>query len=248
MRILFTAVFSALSLMAFSQNTKTNSTKPAPAQPPAEQKANQAPSSAAILTQHFLKKYATAARWNDFDVAKDALYDLIMENPTNDSLIFTLAYYYYENQKAASALLVSQDLLARNPKNLTYLELAAVSAESLGVYDKSLQYFESLYLLSNNINTLYKVAFLQYDLKKIPECQANTDILLSNKEADAIKVVFNDAENNPKEYPMKAAVLNLKGLLAMEGGDKVAAKKAYEEALALAPDFIPAKQNLNKLK
>lgn len=68
------------------------------------------------LTEHFYKKYVTAIQWNDYDVAKDALYDLIVENPQNDSLIFSLAYYYYQNEKYAPAVLVSQQLLTRNPK------------------------------------------------------------------------------------------------------------------------------------
>lgn len=201
------------------------------------------------LTEHFYKKYATALQWNDYDVAKDALYDLIVENPQNDSLIFNLAYYYFENQKYVSAVLVSQQLLARNPKNTTALEISAVGYESMGVGDRALQNYESLYLLTNSIATLYKMAFLQYDLKKFPESIASVDILLANKELDSSKVVFNDVENKPKEYPMKVSILNLKGLIQLDHfGDKEAAKKIFEEALAIAPDFIPAKQNLVKIK
>jgi hypothetical protein len=31
-------------------------------------------------------------------------------------------------------------------------------------------------------------------------------------------------------------------------GDKAAAKKIFEEALAIAPDFVPVKQNMAKVK
>ncbi len=201
------------------------------------------------LTEHFYKKYVTALQWNDNEVAKDALYDLIIENPQNDSLIFNLAYYYHENQKHVSAVLVSQQLLARNPKNTTALEISAIGYETMGVPDRALQNYESLYLLTNNIATLYKMAFLQYDLKRFTEGLASIDILLSNNELDSAKVVFNDVENKPKEYPMKVSILNLKGLIQQEHfGDKAAAKKSFEEALAISPDFIPAKQNVVKLK
>ncbi|MBN8578180.1 MAG: hypothetical protein J0L66_14640 [Cytophagales bacterium] len=218
-----------------------------PAQP--QQPAPQPVSVTSALTEHFYKKYVTAVQWNDFEVAKSALYDLIIENPQNDSLIMSLAYHYYENQQHVPAVLVSQQLLTRNPKNVTALEIAAIGYEAMGVRDRALQSYESLYLLTNNINMLYKAAFLQHDLKRYNEAINSIDILLTNKDVDAAKVVFNDVENKPKEYPMKAALFNLKGLAVLDHlGDKQAAKKLFEQALALASDFVPAKQNLNKLK
>lgn len=242
-------VASSLSFCAYAQAQK----KPVKAEPaktetpqkqtePAKQPVNP-------ITEHFYKKYVTAIQWNDYDVAKDALYDLIIENPQNDSLIFSLAYFYYENEKYASAVLVSQQLLARNPKNTIALEMTAVGYEVMGVKDRSLQSYESLYLLTNTITTLYKMAFLQFDLKRYAECLASIDALLTKAEIDTQKVVFNDAEKKPKEYSMKVAVLNLKGLAVQEHlGDKEAAKKLFEEALAIAPDFVLAKQNLAKVK
>ncbi|HEV8513645.1 MAG TPA: hypothetical protein VGQ59_10225 [Cyclobacteriaceae bacterium] len=200
------------------------------------------------LTQHYAMKYSLALQWGDQEVAKDALYDLIIENQGNDSIIYDLAIYYYQSQKYAPAVLVSQELLKRNPKNVAALEIAAVGCENLGVPDRSLQYYESLYLLQNNPTVLYKMAFLQYRLKRYKESITSIDILMADKAAESLKVNYNDAAGKQKEYPMKVALLNLKGLVAQEQGDKVAAKKLYDEALALAPDFAPAKENVTKLK
>ncbi len=201
-----------------------------------------------VLTQHFYAKYTVASQWGDEEVAKDALYDLIIRNPGNDSLIYSLAVYYFQNQKYSSSLLVGMELLKRDPKSAAYLELAAISSESIGVMDRALQYYESLYLLLGSTNTLYKIAFLQYDLKRYAESTTNVDILLSKPDIETIKVTFNDPQNKPKEYSMKVAVLNLKGLLAMQAGDKVTAKKAFGDALVIAPDFAPVKDNMAKLK
>jgi tetratricopeptide (TPR) repeat protein len=200
------------------------------------------------ITEHFLRKYSIATRWNDPDVARDALYDVITENPQNDSLIYSLALSYYDDGKYASAVLISQDLLVRNQKNLSFLELCAASFEGLGLKDKALPHYETMYLLSNSLSALYKMAFLQYDLKRFAECKTNLEILLSKTDLANQKVVFNDAQNNQKEYPMKVSVLNLKGMIAQEEGNKPEAKKLYTEALALAADFLPAKQGLAKLK
>ena len=201
-----------------------------------------------ILTQHFYRKYTVAVQWGDDQVAKDALYDLIVRNPGNDSLIYSLAVQYYQEQKYTSSLLVAMELLKRNPKDPGFLELAGASSESLGVIDRALQYYESLYLLSGSTSVLYKVAFFQYDLKRFAESMTNADILLTKPDIETTKVSFNDVQNKPKEYPMKVAVLNLKGLLKQQLGDNVAAKKIFGEALAISPDFTPAKENLLKIK
>ena len=201
-----------------------------------------------VLTQHFYRKYTVAVQWGDEEVAKDALYDLIVRNPGNDSLIYSMAILYYQNQKYTSSLLVGMELLKRNPKDPAYLEISAVSSESLGVIDRALQYYESLYLLAGTTATLYKIAFLQYDIKRFAESMVNVDILLTKPDLETMKVTFNDAQNKSKDYPMKVAILNLKGLLKKEQGDNVAAKKLFAEAVAIAPDFAPAKENLAKTK
>jgi len=200
------------------------------------------------FVNHYLMKFNVAMRFGDSEVARGALYDLIIENPANDSLFLNLAMMYYENQKYPSTILVSQELLARNPKNTTALELTASSYEALNIFDKALQNYESLYLQTNAFPLLYKMAFLQFDLKRYKECSATSDILLSKKEADELKVAYPIDETRSKEFPIKVAILNLKGLLSKESGDVAGAKKYFEQALALAPDFVQAKENLAKLK
>lgn len=231
------------------QETQEKTETPA-ATPPAEAKPQQqAPQQATDpVLEHYYTKYTMAARWNDDLVAKDALYDMIIRDPKNDSLIFTLAYFYYENQQYAPSMLVCQELLARDPKNMGYLELSAASFEAVGILDRALQNYETLYLLSDNTTALYKIAFLQYDLKRYAESQNNTEILLTRPDLDKLTVGFNDEKNNPKDYPMKVAIMNLQGLISEGKGDKEAARKIYQDILKLAPDFQPAKVNLAKLK
>jgi tetratricopeptide (TPR) repeat protein len=240
-------------LLASAQTTKptpvkpaTTTTKPAATTPKATSTKPAAAPANGALANHYLVKYATAARWNDRDVAKDALYDLIVENPI-DSLIFTLAYSYYEDQKYLNAALVAQDYLSRNPKSIDFLQLAASSYEQVGALERAQQSYESLYLLTNATSSLYKVAFLQYQLKKYVECMTNIDILLTKEDLDKNTVTFQTADKKDKEYSIRIPLLNLKGLITQET-DKAAAKKIFEDALALAPDFVQTKENLEKIK
>lgn len=255
-RFLIVSLFVLCAIAVEAQKKK----KDQPVQPPTteavpEKKAEAKPDSVGQrqfqipnLSQHYARKYAAAIQWNDYDVAKDALYSLIVENPANDSLITDLAVFYLQNQKYPSAVLVAQELLSRNPKNTEALEVSATGYESLGVMDRALQNYESMYLLQNNVAVLYKMAFLQYQLKRYKEATTSSDILLASKDIEGIKASFNDAQNKAKEYPLKVAILNLKGMIARDENDKVNAKKYFNEALAMAPDFLPAKQNLTELK
>lgn len=253
-----TFILIAFVSSAFAQKKKKNEkTEPAkqetavqqtePAKPePAPKKDSVPPINP--LIRHYAIKYQVAAQWGDTEIAKDALYDLIIENQGNDSLIYELAYHYYSNQKYPSAVLVSQELLKRNPKNPAALEMSAVGYENLGVFDRALQSYESLYLLQNNSTVLYKMAFLQLRLKRYKESVTSADILLADKAIDSLKVSYTGTDNQSKEFPMRAAVLNLKGMILQEQGDKVAAKTFFQQSLAIAADFPPAKENLTKLK
>jgi tetratricopeptide (TPR) repeat protein len=236
------------TLVASFAQAQNQSQKPAQKPTQAVTPQNQPAQEIDRLTAHFARKNQLANRWNDADVARDALYDLISEYPGNDSLIYALAEDYYNNQKYISAVLVAQDLLQRNPKNIDVLQLAASGFEALNLNDKALANYESLYLQSNSTGALYKMAVLQYDLKKYVEAKTNVDILLTKSDIETMKVRVTDSEKKEKEYSLKVSILNLKGLVAQAIGDKVGAKKAFEDSLALAPDFPLAKQNLAKLK
>ncbi len=247
-KLVFVPVFLLLGIGLMNGQSKKNTPTQTTSQPQDKVEKKPEQTSSNVLLEHFVRKRAVASRWNDFDVVKDALYDMIIEDPANDSLIAQLAYIYYENQKYPSCVLICQDLLARNPKNVQALEMSAVSYENLSILDRSLQSYESLFLLTNNSSTLYKMAFLQYELKRYPESITNADILIAKPDADTLKVVFNDKDNKSKEYPVRVALLNLKGMVYKDQADKVNAKKFFEEALKIAPDFQPAKVNLDALK
>lgn len=191
--------------------------------------------------------YRMAMQYSDYQEAKSALYNLVLLEPNNDSLRYNLAYIYFDNNQYPSTILACKDILAINPSHLGALELSAISFENLGLKDKALPHYEKLYMISSNLNSLYKMAFLQFDLKKFAECGVNTDLLLEHKDLPEAKVVFTDKDQQQKEYPMRVAVLNLKGLVNMEEGNNDVAKSAFEAALAIAPDFILASENLAKL-
>ncbi len=191
--------------------------------------------------------YRLAIKYNDYTEAKSALYNLVLLEPTNDSLRYNLAYTYFDSRQYPSTIMVCKDILAFNPNHLGALELSAISFENLGLKGKALPNYEKIYMTSSSLNALYKMAFLQYDLKKYAECEVNIDILLIHEQLQDAMIVVTDENEESKEYPMKVAVLNLKGMVNKEIGNNAEAKKAYEEALVISPDFKLAKSGLAEL-
>lgn len=191
--------------------------------------------------------YHRAMKYNDVNTAINALYNVCMLEPANDSLLFALGYIYFDSQRYLSATLTLTDVLLLNPNRLEALEMKAVSLEQIGAYDKSMEDYESLYLKSNNINFLYKVAVFQYELKRFKEAKTNIDILLSKPESDEMKIYFPDENEQQQEVVMRASLHNIKGMIAKAEGNITEAKKQFGISLEVQPDFYMAKANLTEL-
>jgi tetratricopeptide (TPR) repeat protein len=134
-----------------------------------------------------------------------------------------------------------------NSKNLAAQEMKAVALDRLGAKDKSLEEYESLYLKSNDINFLYKVAFFQYELKRFRECITNIKIMLEGTDIDNEMLVFSGENNEQQEIPMRASLINLRGMVEQGMGNKEEARKYYNQALEISPEFFVCRENLNKL-
>jgi len=189
--------------------------------------------------------YQLAIRYNDLDVAKVKLYNLLLRNPSNLRYAELLASLYFDLNQLSSAALVSLDILDGNRNNTTALEIAAYSLEQLGALDRALPHFESMYLLTGDNFSLYKSGFIQYSLKRFPEALNSVNMLLKNAKPEE-KIGFQKSQTETQQIDMKAAALNLKGMLYLEQGSKAEAKTAFEEALSIEPNFDLAKENLKK--
>lgn len=193
------------------------------------------------------KQYHLGLKYNDLSVTKSALYTLIAINPDDYSLRDSLAYIYFDYKQFTSSALVALDILKKYPNYEPALEMAAVSFENLGLLDKAAENFEALYLRTNNAYTLYKVAFLQYQLKKNPAALVSLDGVISDKNNLELKLSFPISESDSQEVPLKAAALNLKGLIYLAMNENENAKKAFNDALVIQQDFKVARDNLESI-
>ena len=192
--------------------------------------------------------YTTAIRYSDPMIGRMALYNLLAYNPANTAIMDSLALSYIDYQQYASAVLVAQDALRINAKDMLATEIAAVAFENLGLADRAVTYYETLNLNSPNINTLYKIAFLQFQLKRFSEARTNCDILIGDAEVAKATLLFQKDQNENQEISMLAGIYRLKAMVEEEAGNVDQARQNYNKALEIAPDFALVKMQLEKLK
>ncbi|MBK6264834.1 tetratricopeptide repeat protein [Marivirga sp. S37H4] len=190
-------------------------------------------------------KYSKSIQYNDFAIAKDAIYDLMVLEPNNSAYLDSLAYMYFEFQQYASAALVSRDALNRNSNNRLMLQIGAKSLEELGALDQSLKMYERLYSLSDDAFVLFEIIQKQYDLKKYDDAMINSELLLGKPAVERNNVYVKNEAEEEIEAPFKAVVYNVQGMIARAQGNEEAAKQYFNKALKLAPNYALAKENLN---
>ena len=60
------------------------------------------PTAGQVLSTHYARTYQAGMRYNDYGIAKHALYNILVEYPQNDSILFSLSYLYFQSQNYAS--------------------------------------------------------------------------------------------------------------------------------------------------
>lgn len=192
--------------------------------------------------------YNLGKKYNDPTIARMALYNILSTNPNSTPLMDSLALLYFDYQQYASAALVAQDAMKINPNDLFATEIAAVSFDQLGVKNRAVDNYEKLYLANNDLGTLYRVAFLQYELKRYGEAINNADNIIKAPESEELKLVFQKSKNENQEVSLKASTIRLKAMIAEAQGNKAEAKELYQKVLELEPEFAVVKQQLAELE
>lgn len=190
--------------------------------------------------------YQMALRYNDLAVARMKLYELMERNPTNARYPELLSTLYFESNQFTSAAISALDLLEVNDQSVAGLEIAAYSLEQLGAMDRALPNFERHYLLTGNLFSLYKTAYMQYSLEKYEEALNSVSMLAKNNKANEEKLGFPTTAEETQEVTVRAAALNLKGMVYLSQKNKAEAVEAFNQAIELQPDFFLAKENLKE--
>jgi tetratricopeptide (TPR) repeat protein len=192
------------------------------------------------------KTFRLAMKYNDLEVAKFALFEMMVLKPELVNLKDSLNILYFNLGNYRENIILSNELLenTKSPSYATNLEIRAIAYQNLGQIKESLEDYEKLYALTKNIYYLYQIASLQYELKRYGECNETISKILDLNEAEKTKITITIDNRMQQKVSLKAAVLNMRGVLALETNQYEVAKKNFKEALSLEKDFILAYNNL----
>lgn len=192
--------------------------------------------------------YFTALNYNDYDAAKQALYEMIAIEPQYISLYDSLAYIYYQQGAYENCYLVSRDILQGDTEKTDILELKAISAQQLGMPKEALNDYEALYESSQSLYHLYEMASLQYQLERIGECENSLNTIINDGASGEQQITLSIDRYTQQTVPLKAAALNMKGIMTMDLKENDAAKEYFNKALEIAPEFQLPQNNLEAMQ
>ena len=190
---------------------------------------------------------ANAKRIGDPGIAAYSMYKIIALEGANSTYKDSLTYMYYSAGKYGSCFMMANEVLKRDPKNATILELKGSSLESLGAVDKAMEVYDELFKMTNNNYHGYNLAKLQLSMNKFEEAYTTIKKVEGLNDSGKIKVSFSINQTHSQQIELLAAIPYLKGVVEQELNKNAEANISYQKALKIEPKFVLAKENLDKL-
>ena len=193
------------------------------------------------------KIIAKAKRIGDPGVASYSMYKLIALEGENSTYKDSLTYMYYSAGKYGSCFMMAGVVLVRDTKNKDILELRGSSLESLGALDKAMEVYAELFEITNNNYHGYNLSKLQLSMKKFEDAYATIKKVEVLNDSGKIFVTFSINQSHTQQIELLAAIPYLKGLIEEELNKNDEAKLSYQKAIKIQPEFVLAKEKLDKL-
>lgn len=194
------------------------------------------------------KVYRQSLQYLDLQSAATAVLHMMALKPERKEFRDSLMYVYFTAEKFSQAFLVGESILKEKPDSKEVMEVVALSKQQLGMVKEALPDYEKLYQLTKDLFYLYQVAGIQYQLKRMGECQASTDQIIGNKDASGRKVTITNSDGSSEEVSFLAAAMNIKSLCLLDMGQKEQAKVLLNEVIKLEPGFRLAAANLRAIE
>ncbi len=196
------------------------------------------------MKKHYLKVYNQAITYNDAAAAINALHGYIAVD-SNMAYKDTLSMLYFNTKNYYSSLLLAEEVYKAVPENVDAMARAAECYDELGDPKAATGLFEQVVPKTKSPYHIYKMAVCQYQIKRVAESEASARAAIADTNSKKIGVAFTSMDGTQQAVPVNAAAANLLGVLRMDLKNYAEARKYFQEALKMFPDFVGAKGNLD---
>jgi tetratricopeptide (TPR) repeat protein len=196
------------------------------------------------MKKHYLKVYSQALNYNDAAAAINALQNYIALD-SNVAYKDTLAILYFTTKNYYSALLLSEEVFKAVPSNVDAKARTAECYDELGDPKTAVILFEEVVAKTKSPYHYYKLAVSQYQMKRTAEAEISARRAIADTNSKNMGVPFTSMDGSQQAVRVNAAAVNLLGVLQMDAKNYAEAKKFFQEALVMQPDFAGAKANLD---
>lgn len=193
------------------------------------------------------QKIKLALSYGDKSIAANAMYSIIILEGPQSVYKDSLAYLYFNERNFLSCFLVTNDILKTKPAHLEFMEMNAISLESMGATEKAAEAYQKLFAKTNSNYHAYKLAGLQFIMNKFEDAYASIKKADKLPDDGTTKINFQVNKNYNQEAGLKAAMAYLEGIIAMNLNKNAEAKISFERAIKLFPEFVLAKSKLETL-
>ncbi|MBA3706156.1 MAG: hypothetical protein H0W84_09730 [Bacteroidetes bacterium] len=189
--------------------------------------------------------YANARANGDYVIAINALYYMMAKNPQK-SIAYkdSLATIYYLTKLYQKCVVTGSEVLASQPDNLRIMELVAISERIIGQTKNSLNLYENLYSKTASLTHAYYVAEMQFNLQRYGECMNTIEKIIASEKSEKETIQVAITADKLQTVFLKAAALNIKGMVYKQMGKSEEAKEAFQNALLIEKEFALPTANL----
>ena len=189
------------------------------------------------------KAYSSAIQNYDLEAAKNSVYQIMAIEGEQSTYIDSLAYIYFNQRNYVSYIAIADKILAKSEK-MDILERKAIALENLGATKEAVAIYEKIFAQKKEPVIAYKLGKLQHQLKRSAEAFATLRSMENEKFPEKAYIPFPGAKKGQEQsVPLKAAYLNLLGMVSYDLHSYEMAIKYFNEALKIYPEFFVAKQN-----
>jgi len=197
---------------------------------------------------NYKKLFDKSMNSKDFSTAIVAAQMILIEDSTQILYADTLPELYAATNNIMACNDATTAAIKRNPTSERLLLIKALCAEQMGNVDEQMTTYNQLYALNKKPEYLYRITAAHFGTGNFKAVENNL------KELDQLALTTKDSidfmvsESEKQKVPLKAALLNMRAIMAAQKDrDMASAKKYFEAAIREFPDFIVAKEYYKRL-